>query len=77
MEGKGSIYKMANCKSWQVGASSELGDQQRCALVALIYFPVGLSTMLFELPPNMVTNFQEYVFKKTGRGRYQPIKAMT
>ena len=68
---------MADCKSWQVGASSELGDQQGYALVALIYFPVGLSTMFFELPPNMVMNFQKYVFKKTGRGKYQPIKTMT
>lgn len=42
---------------------------------ALIHFSVGLSTVLFELPPNMVTNFQEYVFEKTGRGRYQPLKA--
>lgn len=59
--------KLVPTLSWEVSQ----GDRP----MAMVHFPVDLFMILLELPPNMVTDFQEYVFEKTGRGSCQSLKS--
>lgn len=60
--------KLMPALSWEV--------RQGFKLVALVRFPVVLSRMLLELSSNMVTNSQECVFEKTGRGNFYSLKVL-